>query len=340
MVRRVEQSSVVLAVLLCFAFGYYISNIGGGLNVDEVWHAEAGYALVGKGNIFFWPNVIAHPPLWRYVIGTSQLAFGRESLGVRFPSVIFAVLTIATLYWLCREIWGRLVGLIASFALLFSPFFGTFAVEGTPDMAGAFFSGTLLLLGVLILKTGISTRRVVLIGLFTGLALGDSYQMVAIALPVLLTIYGFRESRPSMTQSCLLFLAGFGTLALTFAPYLPTPIESARYFLSPLADLPGYASMFSMMTPWAYLQSLRDYTEFSLYGLVLGHALLLLRRTRARLLLLFAADTYLLAIALVPVRYARYLLPLLLPTTALLFGFTADLTLLFGTLFTVGRIRD
>ena len=326
---RLDLARILLGILLATAFAYYLSNVGGALNVDEAWHAEIGYAFVAQGNIFYQPNVVDHPPLWRYFVGLSQLVLGRSSLGVRFPSAVLAVLTGAVTYVLCSRIWSRSIGLFSSAALLFSPFFGTFAVEGTPDMASVFFEGVLLMLVATCLIGGTTLSRAVLIGLFSGLALGDRYNMAAIILPIFLAMYMFRKGRPSLKHSLVIALALLGALLIVFGPYLLTPVKSVQYFLGPIiTDLGGTTGsmfVFTSQPRWIFADYLRQYVPFSFCALILGHLLLFVKRTPAKTLLILTADAYLLSISFLPVRFPRYLLPLLAPSTALIFGLTADI---------------
>ena len=325
---RLDLARILLGILLATAFAYYLSNVGGALNVDEAWHAEIGYAFVAQGNIFYQPNVLDHPPLWRYLVGVSQQVFGRCSLGVRFPSIVFALLAAVTLYMLCDRMWSQPIGLFSSSALLFSPFFGTFAVEGTPDMATIFFEGALLVLGATCLVKGTTRSRAILVGFFSALALGDRYNMAMTVLPVLLAMYLSHKGRPSIKNSFVIGLAFVGALLLIFAPYLLTPTRSLQYFLAPMiVDLRGTTAswfLFTSQSRWVFIEYLEQYAPFSLCGLILGHLFLFFKRRPDKMLLVLTADSYLLSISLIAVRFPRYLLPLLLPCTALIFGLTAD----------------
>ncbi len=120
----------VLILLCIFAFAFftrtYRLNLPEGYIFDEVYHALTA-KLIARNDprAFEWwnqpvePNTAVdwlHPPLAKYTQALSILAFGENSFGWRFSSVVFGMITLAALYKLVVHLTdSRPTALLATF---------------------------------------------------------------------------------------------------------------------------------------------------------------------------------------------------------------------------------
>lgn len=114
--KKTLSSSAVLLFILAFAYltRIYQLYIPTNYMFDEVYHAVTAKLIAHNDpRAFEWwnpppePDTAVdwlHPPLAKYTQALSMLAFGENSFGWRFSSVIFGVLAILMVYHLAREL--------------------------------------------------------------------------------------------------------------------------------------------------------------------------------------------------------------------------------------------
>ncbi len=88
---------------------------------QSLWLDETTSALVARmswGDVFtkFLPNDF-HPPLYYLVLKIWVNVFGSSEISVRFPSIIFGILTIYFIYLIGKKIFNQKVGLITALLL-------------------------------------------------------------------------------------------------------------------------------------------------------------------------------------------------------------------------------
>lgn len=123
-----RYQALILLSILAFAFftRVYRVHIPEGYYFDEVYHAVTAKLIAANDpRAFEWwnpapePNTAVdwlHPPLAKYTQALSIIAFGENSFGWRFSSVVFGVLVVLCTYWLTREVTGSIpIALLSSF---------------------------------------------------------------------------------------------------------------------------------------------------------------------------------------------------------------------------------
>jgi hypothetical protein len=113
---------IMLALLLAVAFWLRVSRLGAlGLVHDEGTQALAvegilrhGLPRVDSGLVY------ARNVFFLYVQAASAKIFGLNEFSLRFPSVLFGVVTIPVAYWLGKTLFTWHVGLLAASVLTFS----------------------------------------------------------------------------------------------------------------------------------------------------------------------------------------------------------------------------
>lgn len=85
-----------------------------GLYHDEAFNGiDALGVLNGDRPVYFAANH-GREPIYIYLVSIAVSLFGRTPFAVRLPAALIGVLTIAAIYWMARELWGRRVGLLAA----------------------------------------------------------------------------------------------------------------------------------------------------------------------------------------------------------------------------------
>lgn len=84
---------------------------------DETYYVPASLSILESGED---PNYV-HPPFGKYLFALTISFFGDNPLGWRFFSVFLGSLAVPMVYILGREIYGNMIGVIASFFLLIDP---------------------------------------------------------------------------------------------------------------------------------------------------------------------------------------------------------------------------
>lgn len=123
----------LLWIVLIINGGWYLSSIGaGGLWLDEVLYARAGYSVL-TGNPFVNPTHM-FAPLGKYIIGIGQLIFGTTPFGARIGVVIVSILVLGIYYAVAKRMGRPVVGLLSVIAVSSIPLFVSHATSAMLDI--------------------------------------------------------------------------------------------------------------------------------------------------------------------------------------------------------------
>jgi 4-amino-4-deoxy-L-arabinose transferase-like glycosyltransferase len=242
MVRRVfEDGRTGVAALLMVFGAWYVSNVQGGLSIDEAFYATFGHGLL-HGVPYVNPTH-AFAPTGKYFVGIGQLLLGETSFGARVPIVLVGLATIYVTYRLGVELHGRVVGGLGAALLGVAHQFSSHAVMAVLDVPLTLFFLTLVLAALRWLR---DERRsdalligVAVTGALTTKAYGFLY--VAVPLAVLLAVavrrYGLRDGSRALSP---VLLSGGSTLAMIYLPFILVPHP-------PLTESYGSAGVMSVV---------------------------------------------------------------------------------------------
>ena len=104
--RLLEEWEVYVVLVVCSA--WYLTNLDGAFFIDEVF-----YARTGNGLLYGWPYrnpTHLFAPTAQYFIGLGQWAFGRTSFAIRFPVMLFGLLTLYVTYRFGKLLRSRAAG--------------------------------------------------------------------------------------------------------------------------------------------------------------------------------------------------------------------------------------
>lgn len=123
-----------LFTALAAAFGLGLVHLG----TEQLWFDEVLGLTIYRHpvNLAEMTAYLAHnenhPPLWYYLMaGWTQIA-GDSPMAIRFPSVLFTVLTVALLYGFARRWFGRGIATMAALLYALSPMSVEFSREARP----------------------------------------------------------------------------------------------------------------------------------------------------------------------------------------------------------------
>ncbi len=111
-------SFIVLSIII-LSFFLRIYNLDG----ESLWYDEAMSIDISKktiSDIIYVANVDAHPPLYYIILHFWIKIFGDSEFSVRFPSIIFGILSVYMIFKLGELIFNRNIGLLCSFILSIS----------------------------------------------------------------------------------------------------------------------------------------------------------------------------------------------------------------------------
>lgn len=114
---------------------YHLSSVPSELIVDELdlynsAHsiATTGHDIDGTLQPFFYCSLTRNPPIYAIAGYASSLILGKDPFGLRFPAVIFGLISILALYGIARELTRRRdVALVAALTMAVSPVFIQFS---------------------------------------------------------------------------------------------------------------------------------------------------------------------------------------------------------------------
>lgn len=130
---------LLLLLLLCLAAGFYSLHITTPLyDYDEATYAKVTIDTLASGNVFDlklsgqpW---FEKPPLYFWLSMGAVKVLGEKEFAFRLPGIIASILCLFLIYLITKELTGDVLGAgVAFLALLFTPLFYIFAVQGQLD---------------------------------------------------------------------------------------------------------------------------------------------------------------------------------------------------------------
>lgn len=137
------HNNLLLIILLIFISYWYISNIDGALNHDEVNFRQLAQSLVTGSDMYIWAD---HPKLGHWILTFSLLATDWSPIGARIPSLILSIFTLFLIYEISKIFSNKYIGLLTVTIVSSIKLFGSNAVVGMLDMSLMFFVILLLYL--------------------------------------------------------------------------------------------------------------------------------------------------------------------------------------------------
>lgn len=330
-------------VLLAVAAAWYLSNLDGGLSVDETIYAESGYGLL-TGDPYLNPTH-AIAPTGKYPTGLSQLLLGPSSEVVRLPAALFGLGTLYVTYRLGRHLRGRWVGLSAATLVGTTYLFAHHSVRMMLDVPLTFLFVGSILVGLLWLEDPTDGRGYLLGALLVATATTKIYGALYV-LPVVVTVLvgAARTARVDLRESLRPPVLGGAALAFAlFAPFAVVPhppvVRSYHPLVHAVVSVPvlgnyayvagqaiaknflhlgdGHAvlvgsTVYQYPPVWTYLYWLYDFGG-SLYlvgAVVVATAPLVGSRRRGALSLSLCLLVPLVGLSLLTVKFPRYVIPL------------------------------
>lgn len=93
-----------------------------GITHESLWQDELNTLQRTRLGIKYSFNVDIHPPLYYVMINFWSLFFGFSDFSLRFPSVIFGVLSVIVTFMLARELFNQKIALLSSYLVAISEF--------------------------------------------------------------------------------------------------------------------------------------------------------------------------------------------------------------------------
>ncbi|MBI3443621.1 glycosyltransferase family 39 protein [Candidatus Woesebacteria bacterium] len=137
-----EKITIFILILLAPLFFY---NLGGYslVDFDEAWYGEISRNILAGGNPFILTfndkSYLDHPPLGFILMAASQLLFGSNEFGVRFPSALLGFGSVILTYLVARTLFGNVVGMSSMLVLTSSVWFILRSRQGDLDTILLFF---------------------------------------------------------------------------------------------------------------------------------------------------------------------------------------------------------
>jgi len=134
-----KRAFLILLLIVILGFVLRLYHLGtSSLSTDEVLTVlRARFSLNELVT-----SLKVHPPLYYIILRPWVKIFGNSELAIRFPSLIFSVLSIIFIFKLAKELFNEKVGLISAFLLSIWPYSINYAQEARP-YAIVWFLGTL-----------------------------------------------------------------------------------------------------------------------------------------------------------------------------------------------------
>jgi len=125
---RLNLSEITLILLIALAFALRVYR----LDHQSLWYDEGislHCASRGLKNLILGRYVENHPPLYFIFLHLWMALAGQSEFSIRFPSLIWGVLTVPLTFKLGQRLLDRKAGLLAAFLLSISPFHVWFSQE-------------------------------------------------------------------------------------------------------------------------------------------------------------------------------------------------------------------
>lgn len=198
------------------------------LGFNSLWLDEgATFEIAQNSFTGIWETTMGgevNPPLF-YWMESVMLFFGNTEIILRFIPAVMGCLTIPVLYFIGKEVGGKLCGIITAGLVTFSSFHIYYSQEARAYTTMLFFFSLVLLFYLLALKTN-RIQYWVLSGLFASLAFWTHfYVFVGISIIYLHSlIVNWRKIRDNI-KSIFPIMISLGTFVLVSLPLIVVTIE-------------------------------------------------------------------------------------------------------------------
>lgn len=184
-IRRYGGSLLLVVLAFAYITRIYNLHLPEGYMFDEVYHAVTAKLIAQNDpRAYEWwnpppePNTAVdwlHPPLAKYFQAASILAFGENSFGWRFSSVVFGMLVIVAIYHLTMELFNNQEQAVGAAAL--ASLDGLLLVQSRIAMNDIFVTFFILLtvLFYVRLRKTRQTKTLFLVGFSAGLAVASKW---------------------------------------------------------------------------------------------------------------------------------------------------------------------
>jgi len=119
----IDKEFWAILIISTIAFGLRLYRLG----ANDLWYDEIWSVLISKNFLYDW-----NPPVYFAILHYWIKLFGVSEFALRFPSLVFSVISIPCLFFLGKKIFNVKVGLYASLAMSLSSFHLWYAQEARP----------------------------------------------------------------------------------------------------------------------------------------------------------------------------------------------------------------
>ena len=203
---------------------YQLGSIPAGLINDEADTGYDAYSILHTGRDqwnTFMPLVSMkgfgdyRPALYTYFVVPSESVFGLTPFAVRFPSAIFGILSVGSIYFIGKKIFSKEIGIVASFLFAVSPWSIGMSRVGIESNVAITFT----ILGILAFLYGKKHWWSLLIGIFCFCLALYTYSAYTLFIP-LAFISVFFFWRKQIVFSKQLIVSSFVLFLLFLLPFI------------------------------------------------------------------------------------------------------------------------
>src|SRR3989344_3049490 len=253
---KLQGSWKILAIVFLLAFTFRLISIDQSLWLDEASTARADSThsfseIVNK----FSPHDF-HPPLYYLTLKVWTAIVGVSEPALRFPSVVFSLLTGWVVYLIGKELKNKKTGLYAAIFFLFNPLIVYYSQEARMYMMVTFLLTSLLyyLLRCSNTKNKIKKKDMVLVNILMVLSMLTFYGSAFF----ILAFYIFTWRKKATFQQVSVYLPGFIIGLLLVEPLLTVQLLNAQETLKIVpnwASVLGKANLKNLLLIPVYLSS-------------------------------------------------------------------------------------
>lgn len=168
---------VFLLVILFLALVLRLYNLG----FNDLWYDEALTAYIATGEVNITSDV--QPPLYTIITSILLSIFRKSEFTLRFPAMLFGLLSILGIYKLASFLFNKHAGLIAALLLCFSPFHIWYSQEARANTLTAFLAIFIVYFFILLIKKENKLSLWVFFLLSTILGLYSGYFIILLIIP-------------------------------------------------------------------------------------------------------------------------------------------------------------
>ena len=118
----------LLSSIVFLGFLLRIYNLG----QPSLWFDEACSFYRVNGSFSYTLSTLRtspFPPFYYFILSYWTKLFGYSEISLRFPSLLFSILFLIFIFYLCRELFNEKIGFISAFLLSISPYAINYAQE-------------------------------------------------------------------------------------------------------------------------------------------------------------------------------------------------------------------